>query len=261
MTDTTSRLASFTVGGGPRSTVLLHGFLGSGKNLRTLAQSWLQAEPARTLWLPDLRGHGDSPPPGPDADLDSLAADVLAAATAGGLHDPLSIVGHSLGGRVALAAARIAPARIADVVLLDIGPGPIDPARSDTRRVLDVLLAAPAEAADRRELRAYFVAQGLSAGLADWLLMNLRAEHGRLHWRIDRGALATLHDRSLGEDLWPVVEAAPVPLRCIRGGRSSYVSDVDAHRLAAAGVRVDTLPAAGHYVHVDALEALVALLV
>jgi pimeloyl-ACP methyl ester carboxylesterase len=40
-------------------------------------------------------------------------------------------------------------------------------------------------------------------------------------------------------------------VQAIRGGRSSYVSDADARRLAAAGARVDTLPGAGHFLHVD----------
>jgi pimeloyl-ACP methyl ester carboxylesterase len=260
MKEPTPPLASYSVGAGPRATVLLHGFLGSGKNLRTLAQRWSEAAPERRLWLPDLPGHGDSPPLAPDSDLDCLAAGVLAGATAAGLTGPLSIVGHSLGGRVALAAARRAPDRLRDVVLLDITPGPIDPARSETRRVLEVLLDAPAEAADRREVRAFFLGRGLSPGLADWLLMNLRSEDGRFRWRIDRQALAVLHDRSMAEDLWPVVERAAVPIRLIRGERSSYVSAADAQRLAAAGGRVDTLAGVGHYVHVDALEALLAAL-
>src|SRR3954470_8533691 len=104
---TTTPLVSFSIGSGPRSTVLLHGFLGSGKNLRTLAQRWSAVSPDRTLLLPDLRGHGESPPLTARSDLDSLAEDVLAAAAA--LPGPVSLVGHSLGGRVALAAARRAP--------------------------------------------------------------------------------------------------------------------------------------------------------
>jgi esterase len=253
-------LASFSLGGGPRSTVLLHGFLGSGKNLRTLAQRWSALAPERTLLMPDLRGHGESPPLTAGADLDALAADVLAAAAS--LPGPLTLVGHSLGGRVALAAARRAPDRLAQIVLLDIAPGPLDPSRADTRRVVDILLRAPARGADRREFRAFFLGQGLSAGLADWLLMNLEAEAegGGFRWRIDRESLAALHDRSMYEDLWPVVEAGAVPLGCIRGGRSGYVSDADVRRLAAAGCAVETLGDAGHYVHVDALEALVQLL-
>src|SRR5262245_25605070 len=112
---TPAPLVSFVAGAGPRSTLLLHGFLGSGKNLRTLAQRWAALAPARTILVPDLPGHGDSPALPPDADLDALAAAALASAT--GLPGPLTVVGHSLGGRVALAAARRAPDRLSDVVL------------------------------------------------------------------------------------------------------------------------------------------------
>ena len=185
-----------------------------------------------------------------------MAADVLATAAALDLPAPFRLVGHSLGGRVALAAARLAPAQVSEVVLLDIAPGPIDPLRSESRAVLDVLLAAPAEAADRRELRAFFIGRGLSPALSDWLLMNLANEAGRVRWRIDRAALDRFHASSMIEDLWDVVRAHEVPLRCIRGGRSGYVSDTEAARLRAAGCPVATLADAGHFVHVDALPAL-----
>jgi pimeloyl-ACP methyl ester carboxylesterase len=145
--------------------------------------------------------------------------------------------------------------------MLDIGPGPVDPATTETRRVLDVLLAARAEARDRREMREFLTGRGLSPTLADWLLMNLRARDGGYGWRIDARALERLHDVFNRDDLWPVIEAQPVPVRCVRGGRSRYVSDADARRMQAAGCAVVTLPGAGHYVHVDALEALVDALV
>jgi esterase len=249
-------LAALTVGEGPRATVLLHGFLGSAKNLRTLAQRWAERQPERRFLVPDLRGHGDSPPLGPEVDLDALARDVLATAQAAGLTLPLALVGHSLGGRVALAAARLDPGRLGEVVLLDIAPGRVDPLTSESRQVLDLLLAAPNQAADRRQMRAFFLDRGLGPGLADWLLMNLVAQGGRYVWRVDRRALEALHDRSLEEDLWPVVEARSIPIRCIRGGRSRYVTDADAARLKAARCPVDTLPGAGHFMHVDALEPL-----
>lgn len=253
-------LAAFTVGTGAEPVVLLHGFLGSGKNLRTLAARWAERAPGRRFLLPDLSGHGDSPPLGPDADLDAVATAVLDTAARAGFAPPLALVGHSLGGRVALAAARVAPGALAEVVLLDIAPGSFDPARAPTRPVLDLLLAAPDTAADRREMRSFFVQGGLSPALADWLLMNLRQENGRFAWRIDRRALAALHDRSSRDDLWPVVESRAVPIRCVRGGRSPYVGDADAARLRAAGCPVETLPEAGHYLHVDALEALLDVL-
>jgi esterase len=261
--EASAALACDVIGDGEAGVILLHGFLGSGRNLRTLAQRWQQRQPEHRFLLPDLRGHGVSPPlPAGDAPvtLEHLAADVLATAQHNDLRAPFHLVGHSLGGRVALAAARLAPDSISEITLLDIGPGPIDPAFSESRRVLDMLIAAPAEATDRRELRAFFVARGLSVPLADWLLMNLDNAGGKVHWRIDRAALDRLHGNSMTEDLWDVVQGHEIPISCIRGGRSRYVSDAEAARLRAAGCPTTTLPDAGHFVHVDALPALLDLL-
>jgi esterase len=254
-------LAHTVVGEGPREVVLLHGFLGSGQNLRGLARRWGERAPARFL-IPDLRGHGTSPRLTPDSDLDQLAADVIATAAAAGFTPPLTLVGHSLGGRVALAAARRAPDQTKEVVLLDITPGAIDPEASESRGVLDLLVAAPATAPDRRTMRAHLMDRGLSGGLADWLLMNLEPDPdgGAYRWRFDRQAFLDLHERFTREDLWPVIDRGEVPVQVIRGGRSRYVSDADAARLQAAGVPVDTLEGAGHHVHVEALDALVDVL-
>jgi esterase len=255
-----SRLASYRVGAGDHPTVLLHGFLGAGKNLRTLAQRWSERDPSRLFVMPDLTGHGASPPLPPDADLDTLAADLLETVRAEELAAPLSLVGHSVGGRVALALLKLAPALVSDVVLLDIPPGPIDDRLSASRRVLQVLLRAPDEAPDRRALRTSLIEGGLSPATADWLAMNVRVEEGRARWTFDRQALDRLQTRVSADDLWSVVEEARVPIRSIRGGRSGYVREDDVRRFEAAGCRVDTLPESGHDVHVEALDALIALL-
>jgi len=255
-----ARLASYRVGAGDHPTVLLHGFLGSGKNLRTLAQRWSERDPSRLFLLPDLTGHGASPALPPDAGIETLAADLRETVRAEGLPEPVSLVGHSVGGRVALELAKLEPAMVRDVVLLDIVPGPIDDRLSASRRVLEVLLHAPDQAPDRRSLRQFLVDGGLGPGTADWLAMNVRLEEGRARWTFDRPALDRLQAKISADDLWPVVEARRVPVRAIRGGRSGYVREEDVRRFEAAGVPVDTIPAAGHDVHVEGLEMLVALL-
>ena len=251
-------LAAFTTGEGSRGTVLLHGFLGSGKNLRALAQRWPALQPDRRILVPDLPGHGASPPLSAQDDPAAVARDLLAAAAS--LPEPIALVGHSLGGRVALAAAALDPGRLSEVVLLDIAPGPIDPALTGTARVLEILQAAPDQTPDRRTMRDFLLARGLSQPTTDWLLMNLDSAEGAYRWRIDRAALAAFHDRFNRQDQWPVVEARPLPIRCIRGGRSRHVTDADADRLRAAGCRVDTIADAGHDLHVEALDPLLALL-
>ena len=116
-------------------------------------------------------------------------------------------------------------------------------------------MGAPAEAPSRRHLREHLVAAGVEPGTADWLVMNVRVEGGRAVWTFDRQALGRLEEVTSSVDLWDVVERGEVPVRCVRGIRSRYVSDADVRRLEAAGCPVVTLES-GHELHVEAPDAL-----
>jgi pimeloyl-ACP methyl ester carboxylesterase len=207
----------------------------------------------------DLTGHGASPALPPGAGLATLAGDVLATARALALPEPLELIGHSLGGRVALAAGRLAPEALARVSLLDIGPSPGPPGAREIARVLAALLAAPARGPSRGAVRTALAAEGLSGALVDWLLLNLETDGDGVRWRIDRAALADFHRRAGDEDLWGVVEGSrPFALRCARGEGSDYVSGSDAARLTRAGCPVTTVDGAGHFLHVDRPRELLA---
>jgi pimeloyl-ACP methyl ester carboxylesterase len=188
-----------------------------------------------------------------------MAEDVLETARAEGLDGPMDWIGHSQGGRVSLAALGAHPEAVNSVVLLDIAPGPIDSRKSDGAKVLDTLLLASDRVAERKELRAFLLGRGLSPALADWLMMNVVEQDGMFCWRFDRTALARLHVRLNDEDLWPIVESGKAPIRCIRASRAPYVTASDITRFEKAGCRVDTVEA-GHYVHVEALDAILDLL-
>jgi esterase len=255
-------LESFQVGEGEVPTVLLHGFLGTGRNLRSLAVAWGKAEPQRRFLLPDLTGHGASPALPPGADLDTLARDVHETARAKGFTGAVDWVGHSMGGRVSLVASLLFPEEVARVSLLDITPSPVPVKLMESGMVLSLLLKAPDTAPGRKEMRAALMDQGLSAMLADWLVMNLEpTAEGGVRWRFDRQALAALHERTNQRDLWAAVERPGAKVRCIRGGRARYVPDADLARLEKAGCPVATLPGSGHYVHVEALPELLQWLV
>ena len=158
---------------------------------------------------------------------------------------PATVLGHSLGGRVALAWSRRAPDAVGDLTLLDIAPGPIEAARSSSRRVLDVLLTMPPEAPNRRAFKALLVEGGLAPAVADWVLMNLDCDPSGCRWRIDRPALAALNVRINSDDLWPALaarQASGHATRCLRGTRSPYVREEDVARFAAAGAKVFASP-------------------
>ncbi len=242
------------LGGDERPTLLLHGFLGSGRNLRTLANGWLKRDPHRKLVLLDLPGHGRSFPVAEGAGLTDLAQAVLETADGLALAPPWTVVGHSLGGRVALVLASLAPKEVGSVTLLDVGPGPIPQSRQSSVPVLEVLLRAPAAAPDRRAMRGFLVGEGLSEAVADWLLLNLEDAEGGVRWRIDRERLASLHPRVSAEDLWPIAESRPAPLILVRGADSRYVTDEDMAHVERLGGLAVTVKA-GHDVHVEAPEA------
>ena len=245
-----SGLAHTRTGDGPQPLALLHGFLGSGRNLATLARGLAAGAPQYSVYAFDLPGHGDSASLPPLASLADVAVVVLAAVREVSAM-PWTLVGHSLGGRLALAIARRDPASLAHLTLLDITPSMVPPG-GETARIVEALVGAPAEASTRDEFRAWFAKAGLPPALVDWLLLNLTREGDRLRWRIDREALAAFYPRISADDLWPVVESArPYGVHAIRGGASAYVSDADARRLQAAGARVDTVDGAGHFLHVD----------
>jgi esterase len=248
-------LAHVRTGAGRRPRVLLHRVLGRAPTRAPLARHLIDLKPDLGVVAFDLTGHGASPPLPPGADAAALAADVLASARTLGLTAPLTLVGHSLGGRVALRAALLEPAVIDAVTLLDIPPGPLDDDGA-VGRVLAILLRMPETFASRGQARARLVAAGLLADLTDWLLLNLEPAREGFRWRVDRRALADLHARVSAEDLWPVVEGRRRwALRCVRGGASGYVSDGDARRLEAAGCPVVTIEGAGHFLHAEQPKA------
>ena len=246
-----SVLAHVRTGQGPRAVLLLHGFLGSARNLASLARGLAERDPSLSVLALDLTGHGASPPLPEGADTATLARDVLATARALDVPPPVRLVGHSLGGRVALRAGTRERSTVAHITLLDISPSPIKPG-GDTAAVVEALVRAPDVARSREEFRVFFRAAGLADEVTDWLLLNLAREGDLVRWRIDRAALAALHARISDEDLWPAVEGRhPYSMHCVRGALSPYVDEGDARRLAAAGCPVDTIAGAGHFLHVE----------
>lgn len=248
-------------GSGSEPVLLLHGFLGSSKNLATLAKRIVARAPSTRVIVPDLTGHGTSPRLPKDADLRTLAVEVLNLMRELDLPKPVRFVGHSLGGRVALQAKLIDDSAVGHVTLLDITPSSIKSQHGD--KTMDCLLAAPEEARTRAEMKTFLETGGIAPEMVDWLLMNLVREGEIYRWRVDRKALAELRERVMSEDLWKAVEARipgePCRVRCIRGARSQYVPDQDAERLTKSGCAVVILDS-GHLIHVERLDELVDLL-
>jgi esterase len=252
-----------------RTVAFLHGILGRGYNLRTIARRFVETRPDWTALLVDLRGHGRSPKGTAGGSLEAAARDIvqLTARTAQPLR---AIVGHSFGGKVALEAARTGRVEsLQHVVVIDSMPGSRKPLRDgdSALAVIEKIESLPRTFPTKTDFIEALVATGLTPPVAQWLAQSVEKEgdHVRLMFNFDE--MRSLLLDYFARDLWSVVEHPPgiARIHLVIGDRSDSYSPADrerATRIAASNdrVTVDVLPA-GHWVHVDDPDGLLQVLV
>jgi pimeloyl-ACP methyl ester carboxylesterase len=256
-------------GAAPERTIaFLHGVIGRGNNLRTLARRFIEARPDWTAWLVDLRGHGRSPKGTPGPTLEATAWDVLQLASQA--QRPLAaIVGHSFGGKVALEAARMGEiSTLNHVMLIDSNPGQKQTRRGEDSalNVIDTLESLPQTFASKSEFVEALLATGKSRELAQWLMQSVAEDNRRFRFALDLKEIRALVLDYLARDLWPTVENPPdsVNIHLVIGERSDVYPLGDrerAKRLVETNKRISVaiLPA-GHWVHVDDPDGLLEIL-
>lgn len=234
--------------------IILHGLFGSLANWRSVARAL--GETQRVLSL-DLRNHGRSPHARPHsyaamlADLDLFYRE----------HDleTAIVIGHSMGGRLAMHLAIAQPRRVRGLCVLDVSP--VGAPNNEVGAILELMKAFdPSECATRREAGEGLARQIEDPGLAASILMNVgRRADGSLFWRLGVDAISSDFDR-LREQ--PPDGAYDGPCLFVRGDRSSYFpGEHDALVLERfPQARIVTLAGAGHLLHVDRPGELRALL-
>jgi pimeloyl-ACP methyl ester carboxylesterase len=236
-------------GTGEPLLVLLHG-LGATSDVwggwwPLLTRRW----PGR--WLaPDLPGHGGSPP------LAAYTFDGFAAAVAGIVQpsDRVVVLGHSLGGVVALA---LASGRFPVPVQAVIGLGiKVVWADEDLDRAQAAAGRPPAwydsrDEAAARYLRVSGLAGLLSAG-DPAVDAGLREQDGRWRLAMDPGAFAVG-----APDMAELLARSQAPVTLARGEHDPMSTDEHLARLAATTL---TLPGLGHNAHVESPRLSIALL-
>lgn len=262
---TSTVLSSVTLGDDDGAEVwILHGILGSGRNWRSFVRRVQASRPDLRFRLIDLRHHGESQGAfdGPDT-IASCVQDLEVLARACG-RAPVAVVGHSFGGKVALMHAAECPAGLQQTWVLDARPGPVD-VSSTSMEVLEVIgalrtVALPIES--HRHLKENLMAMGFSGALSSWMTTNLarREEGPGFGWRFDLDAVESMIRDYAAVDGWPVVCDPPLDLHLVVAGRGDRWSRFDRVRLEEAPARVHELKDSGHWVHVDAPEALARLL-
>jgi pimeloyl-ACP methyl ester carboxylesterase len=248
--------------------LVLHGLLGSAANWRSFARRWVAATPDWGLVLVDLRKHGESQDAPPPHTLAAAADDLVALGETLAL--PIrGVLGHSFGGKVALAYADRAQDELESVWVLDASPSARSTRGSSTEAVLELLRRLPARFASREAFVQHIVAEGQPRGIAEWLAMNLRSSDEGFRFRLDLDAIMSLFESFRATDLWHVLEGGGArAFHVVVAGRSDAFDESDRARLAElarsgprSGARVHehVMPSSGHWIHVDQPDALLDL--
>ena len=249
--------------------VLLHGLFGQARNFgqiqRALAQRW------RVLAL-DLRNHGASPH-APDMRYATMAEDVLETLAALGAL-PAALIGHSMGGKVAMRAALLRPDAVERLLVADIAPVVYRP---HNQPIVDAMLRVPLhDGLTRAAADAALLASVPEASVRAFLLQNLRLGTPP-GWRIgldeieaamadiegwdgpaDATSARATHEGATHEGAThegATYEGATYAGRTlfVAGETSGYISREDRPviRMLFPAARFVTVKRAGHWLHAD----------
>lgn len=239
------KLHTDRIGTSGSPVVILHGLLGSSRNWHSLAQRLSESHAVITV---DLRNHGQSPH-GEDMDYPHLLADVCAVIQS--QHASVHLVGHSLGGKVAMALALTHPELLRTLTIVDIAPVAY---RDRYTPILRALRSINLESVSSRNS----VDQALSSFIPEpemrqFLLMNLASSPRGYRWRVNLDALqrALPHLLSFPDSLHTVCFTKPALF--IAGARSDYIRphhhSIIWHLFPKA--RLEVIEDAGHWPQVE----------
>jgi esterase len=253
-----------------RWMLLLHGILGTGANWRTFAKQLVAADPSWGAVLVDLRLHGESQEGfGPPHTVAACAGDVaalIAHLEEKGTGAVRGVLAHSFGGKVALELAKQRAGDLDHVFMIDSTPSARPDAKGSesTKHIVDLLADLPSEFPDRAAFTAWMEERGVSRPTAMWLAMNVRAlpNTTRFVFRLDLTGIRALLADYFRADLWDTLEhpRGAMQAHLVVGGKSGIVDAADRARAQACPkTTVDVIAEADHWVHVDAPEALRAI--
>ncbi|XP_050226424.1 uncharacterized protein LOC126676294 [Mercurialis annua] len=256
---------------------ILHGLLGSGRNWRSFSRnlsSSLSSE-WRTV-LVDLRNHGksaDIETLSPPHDMYNAAKDLSNLIVSKGWDWPDVVVGHSMGGKVALQFA-LSCARgdyghsvslPKQLWVLDSVPGEVSPESSDgdVEKVLKTLQGLPPSVPSRRWLVNHMIELGFSKSLSEWLGSNLKKSGEQETWAFNLEGAIQMFNSYRETSYWSLLEHPPKGMEIgivVAEKSDRWQPDVieRLERLAnregsetEGKVSLHVLPNSGHWVHVD----------
>ena len=234
-----------------RQVVLLHGFTHTGASWRPVARAL--GERYRAL-APDIRGHGSASDRRP-ADLAGVLEDLT-----GVISPRATLVGYSMGGRLALHAALAQTPLIQRLVLIGASPGLAEASKRRARRLADQELAGEIETMTIERFARLWAQTPVLAGLPDEVAQRVHQDRLR---NTPAGLAAALRGLGTGvlPSVWGRLGELSMPVTLVVGARDHKFQAIAAEMARALPHgEVVVVSGAGHAVHLEVPEHVAQLI-
>lgn len=226
--------------------IILHGLFGMSDNWQSFAR--MLAQNNFVAYLVDLRNHGQSPHDSIH-NYSVMASDVAELISDLHLQQPI-VLGHSMGGKVAMQLLNDYPNMVSKLIVVDIAPYnyPIH-----HREIIDALLLVNLnEIKSRSEAEKILAYKIDDVGTRQFLLKNLYwITPEKLAWRFNLSVLNS-EIEEVGNATWPSVPSTTEVL-FVRGENSGYLDTTRYKEIEQwyPNAKFETIPNAGHWVQAE----------
>lgn len=244
--------------------VVLHGLYGSSDNWLTVGR--ILAEKYRVI-LVDLRNHGQSPS-SPVHSYEAMSNDLLELFNQFNLSEAI-LIGHSMGGKVAMQFTYQNPTRVTSLVVADILPiSYIDKQAKgygqaeQHAKIISALLSLNLELASTRDELDRKLAQSIPIkAVRQFLLKNVKRNSlGHFEWQLNVPAISQNIELLMGPVL-PVGGEFPIAINTLflKGQNSNYIFSEGLKQLEKLflNFEVKAIPNAGHWLHAENPDAVI----
>lgn len=242
--------------GSGEPVIVLHGLFGQSDNWVTIARRIAEQF---SVYIPDQRNHGLSPH-APVHSYPALSDDLLEFMEELGLEKTI-LIGHSMGGKAAMAFALEHPEMVEKLVVIDISPRKYPERNIHTQIITQMMSINLDSISSRTEAEKILELHIPDARIRMFILKNLYYKMpGKLAWRLNLEAI----NQSL-DQLFDGIQSDSKyygPCLFIRGGMSDYIIDEDTELIGNLFPKaiIKTISGASHWIHADAPEELCKLL-
>ncbi len=234
--------------GNGEPVIILHGLFGLSDNWVTHGKRLAEK---LSVWLPDLRNHGQSPH-SPTFNYHAMADDLREFIEDHQLENPI-IIGHSMGGKVAMQFTLDNPDVVSKLIVVDISPVKY-PDRDAHFTIISAMMSINFDGIHSRQEVDDLLKSRISEDSTRQFIMKslYRKTKNTFDWRLNLSAINNNMDY-----IFSGIESNGIfdkPVLFIKGGLSDYIQDNHIPQIKQffPNAKIITIEKAGHWVHADA---------